>query len=122
VALRQPGWRLLHALTGDAGLHLALTERPDLILLDIMIPGGMDGLALLRTLRQDPVGKAVKVVVISARTQQKDIDAAFAAGADDYLPKPFRLAQIRERLSRYLQSPGGAAGPAGVNSPASWPA
>ena len=102
VALQHEDCRLLQALTGEEGLRLALAERPDLMLLDIMIPGGMDGLELLRALRQDPAGQTVKVVVMSARTQQKDVAAAYAAGADDYLPKPFRLAELKARVSRHL--------------------
>ena len=103
VALRHPGRRLLSALNGEQGLALARSERPDLILLDIMMPGDMDGLTMLRTLRADPGGGDVKVIVLSARTQQKDIAAAYAAGADEYLAKPFRLRELKETLSRYLE-------------------
>ena len=101
VALRHPERRLLNALNAEQGLALARSEHPDLILLDIMMPGGMDGLAMLRTLRADPGGGDVKVIIMSARTQQKDIAAAFAAGADDYLPKPFRLKELQETVARY---------------------
>jgi CheY-like chemotaxis protein len=103
VALRHTGRRLLSALNGEQGLALARSERPDLILLDIMMPGGMDGLVMLRTLRADPGGGNVKVIVLSARTQQKDIAAAFAAGADEYLAKPFKLKELKETIERYLQ-------------------
>ena len=103
VALQHPDRRLLSALNGEQGLALARSERPDLILLDIMMPGDMDGLTMLRTLRADPGGGDVKVIVLSARTQQKDIAAAFAAGADEYLPKPFRLRELRETLARHLE-------------------
>jgi DNA-binding response OmpR family regulator len=110
VALQTPGRRLLHAFDGQQGLALARSERPELILLDIMMPGVMDGLTLLRTLRAEPAGVGVKVVIMSARTHQKDIAAAMAAGADDYLCKPFRLSDLRQVLDRHLASiasPGG---------------
>ena len=103
VALRHPDRRLLSAFNGEQGLALARSERPDLILLDIMMPGDMDGLTMLRTLRADPGGGDVKVIVLSARTQQKDIAAAYAAGADEYLAKPFRLRELRETLARHLE-------------------
>lgn len=104
VALKQPDRRLLHALNGEEGLDLARSERPDLILLDVMMPGGMDGLALLRTLRAEAAGNSARVIIMSARTQRKDIDAAYAAGADDYLPKPFRLKDLQEAIVRHLQA------------------
>ena len=102
IALNTPERRLLHALNSEEGLALARSERPDLILLDVMMPGEMDGLALLRLLRADPALAEVKVVVMSARTQEKDIAAAVAAGADDYLPKPFRIRELQERVARHL--------------------
>ena len=114
VALQHPDRRLLSALNGEQGLALARSERPDLILLDIMMPGGMDGLAMPRTLRAVPGGGDVKVIVFSARTQQKDVAAAFAAGADGYPPKPFRLRELKETLARYLEG-------SAVNSPTSLP-
>jgi DNA-binding response OmpR family regulator len=104
VALRQPDRRLLHALNGEEGLALARTERPDLILLDVMMPGGMDGLDMLRSLRAEATGNGFKVIIMSARTQHKDIDAAYAAGADDYLPKPFRLKDLQAAIARHLQA------------------
>jgi DNA-binding response OmpR family regulator len=105
IALEQPDRRLLHALDGEQGLALARTEHPDLILLDVMMPGGMDGLSMLRALRADPEGAGVKVVVISARTQQKDVAAALDAGADDFLSKPFRLKELQEVIDRHLVAP-----------------
>jgi CheY-like chemotaxis protein len=102
VALRHPERRLLSALDAEQGLKLFRSEQPDLILLDIMMPGGMDGMTMLRSLRADPGGGDVKVIILSARTQQKDIAAAYAAGADEYLPKPFHLKALKETLARYL--------------------
>ena len=102
IALKLPDRRLLHAFDGEQGLALARAERPDLVVLDIMMPGEMDGLALLRILRADEALSAVKVVVMSARTRQKDVEAALAAGADDFLPKPFRLKVLQEVVARYF--------------------
>ena len=102
IALRHPERRLLHALSAEQGLTLARNEHPELILLDVMMPGELDGLAMLRMLRQEAGGAGCKVVVMSARTQQKDIAAAFAAGADAYLPKPFRLKDLQETIARHL--------------------
>jgi len=103
MALRHPGRRLLSASNAEQGLALARSEHPDLILLDIMMPGGMDGLAMLRSLRADPSSADIKVVIMSARTQQKNIAAAFAAGADEYLRKPFRLKELKDTVARHLE-------------------
>jgi DNA-binding response OmpR family regulator len=105
VALRHPERRLLNAFNAEQGLALVRSEHPDLILLDIMMPGGMDGLTMLRSMRADPAGTGIKIVIMSARTQQKDIAAAIAAGADDYLSKPFKLKELREIVARHLSSP-----------------
>lgn len=107
VALKCEGRRLLHALNAEEGLIMARGEQPDLILLDVMMPGGMDGLEMLRILRQDPTCCGATVVIMSARTQSKDIDAALAAGADHYLAKPFRLKELQEIIARHLERPRG---------------
>jgi DNA-binding response OmpR family regulator len=105
IALQSPELRILHAFDAEQGLQLARSEKPDLILLDIMMPGGMDGMDLLRTLRSESAALSPRVVMMSARTRQNDIAAAYAAGADGYLAKPFRLVELKKTIDQML-SPG----------------
>jgi CheY-like chemotaxis protein/phosphoribosyl 1,2-cyclic phosphodiesterase len=102
-ALRAEGLRLLSANDGDSALRLARTERPDLILLDWILPG-KDGLEVCRTLRgeTDPRLRDVPIVLITAHTEPEQIAAGFAAGATDYLTKPFRVAHVRSRVRGWL--------------------
>ncbi|VFQ43595.1 response regulator transcription factor [Desulfoluna butyratoxydans] len=97
------------AMDGITGLHLALTEAYDVIILDLMLPG-MDGLTLCAKLRQEG-GKATPVLMLTARDTLDDKLAGFDTGADDYLVKPFALEELAARvmaLSRRSSKPAAA--------------
>jgi DNA-binding response OmpR family regulator len=103
--LAAEGYRVLTAADGEAGLQRALTEKPDLILLDIMMPK-LDGFALCAELRR--LGQQVPVLMLTAKGQIEDRVRGLDVGADDYLVKPFSteelLARVRALLRR-LQQP-----------------
>ncbi len=84
------------------GLEAARALQPDLVLLDVMMPGGMDGLDLCRALRADPALAEVPVVVLSARGQASDRQAALDAGANAYLVKPFSPMQLLDLTGALL--------------------
>jgi DNA-binding response OmpR family regulator len=108
--LAAEGYRMLSAADGESGLRRALDEKPDLILLDIMMPK-LDGFALCAELRR--LSSAVPVLMLTAKGQVEDRVAGLDAGADDYLVKPFSteelLARVRALLRRF-QRHGQAAG------------
>lgn len=89
------------ALDGVTGLHLAVANRYDAIVLDIMLPG-MDGLTVCRRLRQD-VRMTVPILMLTARATLNDKVAGFAEGADDYLVKPFELRELDVRLQALIR-------------------
>jgi DNA-binding response OmpR family regulator len=81
------------AANGDAALKLMRTQQYDLVVLDVMMPG-RSGIDVLREMRADKALRDVPVVVMSAWQSTEDIDAALAAGADGFLPKPFRVEDL----------------------------
>ncbi|MDT3705889.1 MAG: response regulator transcription factor [Thiobacillus sp.] len=89
------------ALDGVTGLHLAVTQPHDVIVLDLMLPG-IDGLTLCRRLRDD-ARSATPVLMLTARTTLADKVAGFAEGADDYLVKPFELRELELRLAALVR-------------------
>ena len=93
------------AADGETGLQLAVALRPDLILLDVMMPGPLDGLEVCRRVRSDPDLHATKVVLLTARGQVHDRVAGRRAGAHDYLVKPFSPLQLVEALERLWSPP-----------------
>jgi len=94
-AFADEGWRVITAADGRAGLDKALTEKPDIIVLDIMLPK-LDGLSLCRHLRD--LGQTVPVLILTARGLVDDRVHGLDAGADDYLVKPFSLAELKARI------------------------
>lgn len=88
------------SLNGPGGLHLALTERFDLIVLDVMLPG-MDGYQLCQSLRA--AGNEVPIIMLTARDALDDRLQGLKAGADDYLVKPFALAELAARIEAILR-------------------
>lgn len=94
-ALVDEAWRVITAADGADGLEKALREKPDVIILDIMLPR-LDGYALCRELRR--LGQRTPVLMLTARGQVEDRVHGFDCGADDYLVKPFSLAELKARL------------------------
>jgi CheY-like chemotaxis protein len=90
------------AVNGVEGLRKAIEITPDLILLDVMMPGELDGLAVCARVRADPALRQTKVVLLSARSQLQDFEAGTKAGADAYLAKPFSPLQLIESIERLL--------------------
>lgn len=113
-ALESEGYAVIEAADGDAGLALALSEGPDAILLDLMLPG-RDGFSVLRELRRDRLDAAV--LILSARGAEWDRIQGFEVGADDYLVKPFSVPELLARLAAVLARTRGAA--PGLCEPAS---
>ena len=95
--LERAGYRAVTAADGPSGLAAALETAPDVVLLDIGLPG-MDGLEICRRLRADPRTVAMPVVLLTGRTSVDDVVAGLDAGADDFLAKPFHEAELLARL------------------------
>jgi two-component system cell cycle sensor histidine kinase/response regulator CckA len=93
----QPGLRLVEAADGLAALQAAVESRPDLILLDVMMPG-IDGYEVCRRLRADPRHAEVPVIMVTALDDQASRLAGIEAGADDFITKPFNRAELRARV------------------------
>jgi DNA-binding response OmpR family regulator len=100
--LERAGFEVMIARNGVQALELAQTRPPAVAVLDVTMPG-LDGLEVVRQLRANAATAAVKVLILTARAQQADIDRATAAGADDYLAKPFNAAELRERVEALLR-------------------
>ena len=105
TALRYEGFDVIEARNGRIGLALAQTEQPDLIVLDVMLPD-LDGFEIIRRLRAD--GLQTPVLFVTAKDALEDKVEGFSAGADDYVTKPFSLAEIVLRVRAILQRTIGA--------------
>ena len=99
--LERAGFQIAVAHDGLIGLQMALVEKPDLSLLDLMMPG-LDGIEVLRRLRESEACKAVPVIMLSARTQQDEIDDGLSLGAADYLVKPVESKAVIASVERLL--------------------
>jgi diguanylate cyclase (GGDEF)-like protein/PAS domain S-box-containing protein len=99
--LRQ-GYQTFVATSGERALDIALRVKPDLVLLDVVMPG-MDGLEACRRLKAHPVTARIPVIFVSARSETEDIVAGFDIGAADYIPKPLRMEEVCARVRAQLR-------------------
>ena len=99
--LTSVGYELIDAVSGDEGVSLAERERPDLILMDIQLPG-LDGYEATRRIRANPALEKIPIIAVTSYALSGDDVKARAAGCDDYVTKPFSpralLAKVREYL------------------------
>ncbi len=100
--LENNGYEVLRATTGREGLRLALENRPELIILDVMLPE-MDGLEVCRHLRADPRTGTLRVLMLTAKSEENDQLSGFNVGADDYVVKPFSVRVLLERVKSQVR-------------------
>jgi len=101
--LGQDGYTVLKAPDGETAVTMARSELPDLIFLDIVLPG-MSGFEVLRTLRRDPQTKATPIVMISGNMQATEQFYVQRFGADDFMKKPFGRAEVFERIRALVEA------------------
>jgi CheY-like chemotaxis protein len=101
LMLERQGYRILAANTGAQALHMARTEHPDVIVLDVMMPD-IDGYEVSRQLRKDAETTNIPILMFTARTQTEDKVSGYEAGADDYLTKPIHPAELTAHLRGLL--------------------
>ncbi len=108
--LKNAGYQVRTAVTGQAALDLAARLKPDLVLLDVMLPGGMDGLEICRRLKQDQRMRGVPVLMLTALGDEVDRIVGLELGAEDYVTKPFSPRELMLRIKSLLRRSAGAAG------------
>jgi DNA-binding response OmpR family regulator len=99
--LRHAGHEVLPVADGTAAVEACLADRPDLVILDVMMPG-MSGLEAARVLRAEESMNGVPIIMLTARAQESDIEQGFEAGADDYVVKPFSPRELAVRVAAVL--------------------
>ena len=106
--LQRAGHTPIQARDGAEGLSLAKRERPDLLILDLMLPK-MDGLEVARRLRAEPTTASIPIIMLTARADERDQLTGLATGADDYITKPFSIPVLMARVEAVLRRTGAAA-------------
>ncbi|GGM60629.1 response regulator transcription factor [Dactylosporangium sucinum] len=99
--LEQAGYDVMAVDNGLAALTAATENPPDLVVLDVMMPG-MSGIDVCRQLRLDRETKALPIILLTARAQEGDVEVGFGAGADDYIVKPFSPRELVSRVEAVL--------------------
>jgi len=101
MMLTKAGYEVSFASNGLEGLNLAMETEPDLILLDLVLPK-MNGYLVCEAIREKWDQKEMPILIMSAKTQNEDIDRAYRAGANTYVTKPFSKDDIMEQIQEYL--------------------
>ncbi len=109
VNLERQGWQVVTAYDGKEGLEKIKSEKPNIVVLDVMMPY-MDGFEVLKTLRRDPEMQNLPVIMLTAKAQDKDVFEGYHFGADVYLTKPFNPMELVTFIKRII-SGGGDEGP-----------
>ncbi|MEM6794964.1 MAG: response regulator transcription factor [Acidobacteriota bacterium] len=100
--LTREGYSVFSASNGDDGLRTIIREAPDLVLLDLLLPG-IDGIELCHKLKMDPVTGRIPIIMVSAKGEESDIVLGLGVGADDYVAKPFRPKELIARVKAVLR-------------------
>lgn len=99
--LTRQNYQVYQAVNGDQALREAKSLHPHLMVLDIMMPG-IDGIEVCRRIKASPDTSDIRVIMLTAKTSGRDIEAGMAAGADHYLTKPFRINELTEKIKELI--------------------
>ena len=100
--LKREGFNVVSIERGDEGLNAVRNQSPNLVILDLMLPG-IDGLSLCQQMKSDPLIKEIPIIIISAKGEESDVVIGLELGADDYLPKPFSPRELLARVKAVLR-------------------
>lgn len=110
VHMEKQGYTVVTAYDGKDGLEKIRAEKPDLVVLDVMMPY-MDGFEVLKNLRREPETENLPVIMLTAKAQDKDVFEGYHYGADMYLTKPFNPIELVTFVKRIAQGGGDTSGP-----------
>jgi DNA-binding response OmpR family regulator len=102
VTLASEDRQILHASSGEEAIKIAREAKPDLMLLDIMMPGKLDGFEVCKLIKEDPDTRGICVIMLTAKGQQVDKEKGLASGADEYFVKPFSPMELLDRIEKSL--------------------
>jgi phosphate regulon transcriptional regulator PhoB len=100
--LKREGYETLVASNGEEALRIIARHSPDLVILDLMLPG-LDGIDVCRKLKEDPLSRSVPVIMVTAKGEESDVVLGLGMGADDYVTKPFRPRELMGRVRAVLR-------------------
>jgi len=100
--LEREGYKVFSSRDGNSGLKLVRDQDPNLVLLDLMLPG-MDGLDICRSLKGDPLTNSIPVIMLTAKSEESDVVLGLGLGADDYITKPFSTKELIARVKAVLR-------------------
>ena len=100
--LEREGHKVIACRNGEQGLSRIRTDNPDLVILDLMLPG-MDGVEVCRQVKSDPITRAIPVIMVTAKAEESDIVLGLGIGADDYIAKPFSPKELIARVKVVLR-------------------
>jgi two-component system response regulator MtrA len=105
LILQEDGYTTVPVSDGLGALTACRATHPDVVLLDVSMPGELTGLEVCRRIRADEDLGGVRVMLLTARAREEDVNAGYAAGADDYLVKPFTPRELTRRIEELLRRP-----------------
>jgi DNA-binding response OmpR family regulator len=105
LILQEDGYTTVPVSDGLGALTACRETHPDVVLLDVSMPGELTGLEVCRRIRADEDLGGVRVMLLTARAREEDVNSGYAAGADDYLVKPFTPRELTRRIEELLRRP-----------------
>ncbi len=102
ITLRAEDYEILQAENSKEAIEITYAEKPDLIIMDIMMPGDIDGLSAARTIKNDSKTKETKIIMLTAKGQTSDLDKGFEVEVDSYFTKPFSPLDFKKKVEEVL--------------------
>jgi len=103
ITLKADGYQIFQAKNSREAIDIVKTHKPDVVIMDIMMPGELDGLETTRILKRNPDTQHIKIIMLTAKGQSTDFDAGFAAGADGYFTKPFSPLDLIKKVEEVVE-------------------
>ena len=102
ITLRVEDYQILQAENGEEAIKIEKAEKPDLIIMDVVMPGKIDGIEATRILKNDPETKKCPIIMLTSKDDEEDVKRGLDAGADDYFTKPFSPLELIKKVEEVL--------------------